>query len=170
MEVLNGSVRVRIENIGYASAITRALTGLGLQAENPGESLQAGWDAQLKEASYLAAIGAFGFICAAVLLAAWRRLFLLDRGESLEMLLWLGLRRKDIGRLFIIQALFLSAFGAAAGILASVALPPFLPEEAQGISVFALSIPGEVAATVAICCLLAGACAGFTRRVDVSTQ
>ncbi len=164
------SVRIRIENIGYASVVARALTGLGLRAENPDESLQATWDAQLKEAGSLAAIGAFGLICAAALLAAWRRLFLSEQRESLEMLLWLGFRRNDIGSMLLLQALCLSALGAAAGLLACVALPPFLPEEAQGVSVFTLSVPGTVLLAVSGICLLAGTLTGFTRRIDVLTQ
>ena len=54
------------------------------------------------------------------------------------MLLWMGLRQREIDRVFLLQAGMLALFGAAIGIAVAVALPQFLPQELMGKSIFML--------------------------------
>ena len=65
------SARVRVDNIGAANGVARAVAALGLAAEDTNAALQEKWDGQMKELGYLLAAGLFSLLCAAVLLAAW---------------------------------------------------------------------------------------------------
>lgn len=146
------AAHVRVINSGEAARVSKAITVLGITAANPNESLQAKWDAFLKEANYLAAMGAFGLLCSATLFSVWRKAFFLEQKESLDMLLWFGMSPKNLNRLFIMQMLIHSFLGGAIGLVVSFSLPSFLPADLGEASVFMLSIPpGTAVLSVAIC-------------------
>ncbi len=149
-------VYVRIKNIGYAQSVSRAISAQGLEAANSNEELQAKWDAEMKELSYLIVIGVFSLLCCAFLMTAWRKISLLEHKEAYTALRWIGMKGKEIGRLFIVQSAIISMFGIAAGILVSVSLPSFLTPEPEGISIFTLQVPFWAAVLSAAVCAAAG--------------
>jgi ABC-type lipoprotein release transport system permease subunit len=147
---------VRIMNIGYAESVSKSISTLGLSVANSNEELQAKWDTELKEMTYLIVIGVFCLLCSAVLMVAWRKISLLEQKEAYTTLRWIGMKGKEIGRLFIIQYVIISLFGIAVGILVSTSLPSFLSPELQGASIFTLPVPFGIAAISAVICIAIG--------------
>jgi ABC-type lipoprotein release transport system permease subunit len=120
---------VRIENIRRAESVSRALGVLRLTVVNADTELQAKWDTETKEMAYLIVVGSFCLVCSAVLLAAWRRILLDEQKDAYAMLHWLGMKKKDIARIFAIQSTLLSLIGVGIGTLTAIILPSFLPQE-----------------------------------------
>jgi ABC-type lipoprotein release transport system permease subunit len=147
---------VRITNIGYAKSVFQEISALGLSVANSNEELQTKWDAEMKEMTYLIVIGIFCLLCSAVLMAAWRKISLLEQKEVFIALRWIGMKGKEIGRLFVIQSLMISLFGIAVGILVSTSLPSFLSQELRGISIFMLPVPFWIATLSAAICITTG--------------
>jgi len=147
---------VRVTDIGQAASVSKALAALGLSVTNSTGELQAGWDADIKEMVYLVVTGAFGLCCASVLLAAERRISLLQQRQAWDMLRWMGLKVRSLRSLFCIQNLLLSVIGTALGILAATALPLFLSSGTVTESNFALAVPFQVAVVSAVICMGAG--------------
>jgi hypothetical protein len=161
--------KVRVENIGRASGVSRAVAALGLAPQGADEESQKRWDAEAGEAGYLLAAGIFALLCACTLQYMWKKISLLERREAWGMLLWLGMRERDIGLLFALQAAFVSLIGAAAGIAVALALPGFLPRELAGASVFMLPIPiGIVVTCMLVCYLLFALYLAVSRSVSLS--
>ncbi len=146
---------VRIKNVGCADSVTRQISALGINVNNPNE-LQPVWDMQIKEMSYLIAIGVFGLLCSIVLMAAWKKISLMEQKSAYNILRWMGMKDKEIGRIFIVQSIMISLMGIAAGILVSTSLPSFLSLEISETSIFKLQIPFEVAALIGAACIIAG--------------
>ena len=92
-------------------------------------------------------------LCSLVLLAAWRKVSLMEHKEERRMLRWIGMKEKDIGRIFIIQTLILSLIGIFIGIIASTSLPSFLSPELRDTSIFTFPIPYEIAILSAVICI-----------------
>ena len=147
---------VRVINIGAAEAVSREISKMGLSVENNNGELQSKWDSETKEMAYLIVIGVFCLLCAAVLLAAWRRISLLESIEVYQTLLCLGLLRRDIGRNFVMQSLMISLIGAASGVLLSLLLPSFLTAGETVGTIFLLPVPIGVILVSAGTCVLAG--------------
>jgi len=147
---------VRVTNIGQAASVSKALAALGLSVTNSTGELQAGWDADIKEMVYLIVTGAFGLCCASVLLAAERRISLLQQRQAWDMLRWMGLKGRSLRSLFCVQNVLLSVIGTALGILAATALPLFLSSGTVTESNFALAVPFQVAVVSAVICMAAG--------------
>ena len=145
---------VRITNIGCAKSVSGAIAALGLSVAGSVDELQAKWDAEMKEAVYLVVIGVFCLLCSAVLTAAWRRISLLEHDDVYRTLQWIGMKDKDMGKLFAMQSLMISIIGAAVGIIVCVSLPSFLLQEQT--SIFTLPIPLWIAALSAVLCIIAG--------------
>lgn len=137
---------VRIKNIGCSEGVTKEIELRGLSVSNPGAERQREWDVEMKEIAYLIAAGAFSLICAAVLMAAYRKMFGLERKGSLQMLRWIGMKEKAAGGIFIMQALMISLIGDFLGIAAGISLPSFLQPGQNEASVFTLPIPFTVIA------------------------
>lgn len=146
----------RITNIGYTESISKSIATLGLSVANSNEELQAKWDAEMKEMTYLIVIGVFCLLCSAVLMITWRKISLLEQKEVYAALRWIGMKGKEIGRLFIIQSVIISLFGIAAGILVSTSLPSFLSPELQGASIFTLPVPFGIAVLSTLICIAIG--------------
>jgi predicted lysophospholipase L1 biosynthesis ABC-type transport system permease subunit len=157
--------KVRATNIGYANSISKAITAMGFSAGNINEEQQSRWDGQTKEMIYLTISGMFSLLCSAIVISAGKRISLLEQKESWTMLRWLGMKRRDIGQMHIIQAGLISMFGAVIGMLTGVLLPSFLPQELKGTSVFMLSIPvGIIAASTVLCVFIGLLSVLFSRR------
>lgn len=145
---------VRVTNIGCADAVSKQLSALGLAVTNSTEELQAEWDAEMKEMVYLLVIAVFCLACASVMLAANRAITLEQKKEAFDMLRWMGMKGRNISRLFLLHALIVSVFGAIIGLVASLSLPSFLPPELKGTSSYMLSIPFLAAAVSFSGCIL----------------
>ncbi len=148
--------RVRVTNIGAAEAVSREIFKLRLTVTNSNTELQARWDGETKEMTYLILIALFGLLCSAVLLAAWRRMSRLENGAAYAALEWLGLQQKDIRTLFLLQSLMISVIGAAIGILVSLLLPSFLTAGETTDTIFLLPVPFLAVLIGAAVCVLAG--------------
>lgn len=144
---------VRIANIGRAESVNNALGALQLTATNADAELQARWDLWSKEMNYLFVMGAFGLLCSVVLLSAWRRISADEQENAYAMLHWLGMKKKDIARIFALQSTLLSLIGVSIGALITVTLPSFLPQELKSFSVFMLPIPIIIIVAGAALCL-----------------
>ena len=148
--------KARIKNIGCAKSVSNAITGLGLSVVNYNEELQAQWDAEMGETTYLIIIGIFCMLCSLVLMAAWRRISISEHKEAYLALLWVGIKSKDIGRLFVMQAGMICLTGVVIGVLVGMSLPSFLSQEPNGTSVFTLPVPFLAAALSSAVCIIAG--------------
>ena len=158
---------VRVKNIGSANSVSKSIIALGLMVSNSTEELQSGWDADNKEMTYLIVIGAFGLVCASVLLATWRQNTLLKQRRVWQALSYIGLKEQDLRKLFAIQTVLLSLFGIALGLIVALALPSFLSTGEMEQTNFMLSIPFiSVAVSVIIC--MAGLIPVFGMRRFIS--
>lgn len=146
---------VCVESKGRANGVSEAVAALGLTAGDTCAGLQAKWDRETERMGFLLAAGAFGLLCAAALLAARRKITLLEHGQAWGMLLWMGMEERTLCGILLLQAAMLSLFGAAMGAAAAAALPSFLPRELIGRSVFLLPVPGAAAAAGLAACLVA---------------
>lgn len=152
------AARVRIKSTGYSETVTKGIEALGLAVSNPAQEQQRKWDMETKESIYLLVSGVFSLLCAAILMAALRKLFRLEKKEALQILRWIGMKDRAISGIFITQALILSLIGIFIGIIISVSLPSFLSSNQGELSVFMLPIPFAVIVvsfilTVCICIL-----------------
>ncbi len=145
---------VRVTNIGSANAVSKQLSALGLTVTNSTEELQVEWDVEMKEMVYLIVIAAFCLTCASLMIAANRAITLEQKKEAFEMLRWMGMKDRNISRLFLLHALIVSVFGALIGLVAGLSLPSFLPPELKGTSSYTLSIPFLAAAVSFGGCIL----------------
>lgn len=144
---------VSITNRGRAESVSGALSALQLTADNADANLQATWDGEEKEMTYLIVLGAFCLLCTAVLLSAWRRISAHEQNDASAMLQWLGMKKKDVSRIFALQSTLLSLIGMSIGALAAIVLPSFLPQELKELSVFMLPIPITIVIADAVLCL-----------------
>jgi ABC-type antimicrobial peptide transport system permease subunit len=150
------SIRVRVTNIGSAESVSKGISALGLSVSNSTEDLQTGWDADIKEFTYLLVIGVFGLLCASFLLAAWRALSLCRHRHEFEALRYLGMKERDIRRLFAVQTGLLALIGIAVGILTALVLPSFLSTDEAMDTNFLLTIPFNVILGCVVVCAAAG--------------
>jgi len=148
------AIHVRVENIGRADSVSKALAALGLMVSNSTEELQAGWDADAQEMAYLIAIGGCCLVSAAALTAAGSRISLLRQAKQWEAVRWLGMRKKDLRRQFAIQSILLCCMGMAVGLIVAICLPSFLSMETRETN-FMLAIPFAAALGSALLCLIA---------------
>ena len=153
--------RVRVTNIGCAEAVTREISRLGFIVSNSNTELQAKWDGEMKEMTYLIVIGVFGLLCSGVLLAAWRRISSMQDAGAYAALMWLGLRSRDIRTLFLLQSLMITVIGAVIGILVSLLLPSFLTAGESTETIFLLPVPLAVILVSMGTCLLMGTLPAF---------
>ena len=157
-------INVRVRNIGCTESIAKAIAKLGLSVSNSTDELQAGWDADTKEMTYLLVIGVFGLVCASFLLGAWRRLSLSEQKDEWEMLRCLGMKERDIRRVFAVQAGMLAVLGIAGGMLIAMVIPSFLLSGEVGDTSFLLPIPFNVILGCVVVCATAGIVPVLGRR------
>lgn len=135
---------VRIKNIGCSKSISNTLYTMGLNVSNTHADIQAKWDIQMKEMTYLLVVGIICVLCAVVLTAAWFRVSMMERKKHFITLKWIGMKRNELIGIYIIQIFLITLIGISIGILISTSLPSFVPMELIGTSIFALAIPFEV--------------------------
>lgn len=145
---------VRIKNIGCAAAVSQALENMGYQVSNPNEDLQKKWDGEFGEMAYLITGGVFLLIFTALLTAARRKISVFQQREAFIMLRWMGMKEKEIKRLFVVEYIILSLIGIAVGIIIALSLPSFLSQDLKGMSVYMLPIPFGVAALSTAVCMI----------------
>ena len=155
---------IRIKNIGCAESVSKAMADLGLPAANDNVVLQSKWDIELKEMTYLIVIGIFSLLCSATLIAAYRKISILEHTETCKVLRWVGMKEKDIRRLFMLQALIISSLGVIIGAIVSMSLPSFLSPKIKETSVFALQIPFQMILPNIIICITAGMLATINKK------
>lgn len=161
---------VRITNIGRADAVSKQIAALGLDITNSNEQKQAEWDTETKEMVYLLVISVFFLLCSVSLLAAHKEITKQKQKKSLDMLRWLGMKEREVSRLFTLYAFIIAATGTTIGVVVGLSLPSFLPMELKGISSYTLSIPFGVAAASFGLCILAGiipACFSKARQPSI---
>ncbi len=149
------SADVRIKNAGYAADVSEQIRALGLGVINANEVVQAKWDMDLSQMTYLILIGAFGIFFSGFLAAARRKTDVLAYKSIFSALRWIGMKKNDIGKLLILQSAMTALLGVIVGIIVGVSVPSFLAPEIQETSVFALQIPFGAAAISAAICLAA---------------
>ncbi len=108
--------RVRVTNAGAAESVSKAITGQGYGVENRDSERQEKWDAQTREAVYLAILSAAGFLCVGMTrLTGNARNRKADRQRD-DVLRWAGLNEAAIRGIGIVRGIFLALIGAAIGI------------------------------------------------------
>ena len=146
---------VRIENIGYAEHVSRAIAKLGLSVSSLNKDVQIKWDMELKEMTYLILIGAVCLISSSAIMIGRIKISRFEQEEALAALRWIGMEEKEIARIFTTQAILIVLSGIAVEMIVSVLVPPFISPEMQGRTVFSLRIPFSVLASCAAICLMA---------------
>ncbi len=147
---------VSITNIGCADAVSRQIAALGLDVTNSNEKKLAEWDVEMKEMAYLIILAVFLLICSAVLMIAWRKISLLKYRQAWCMLRWMGLRERDLRRLFSIQNAVVTGLAAALGIIVAACFPSFLSTDGAVKSSFSLAVPFEAMVVCSVICVSFG--------------
>lgn len=112
-------VKVVVETKEDVSAVRKQIESLGFITASPVDTLE-----QINQVFtilnfLLAGFGGIGMVIAVLGMFNTLTISLLERTKEIGLLISLGARRKDVRRLFIIEALALSLLGAVFGILVS---------------------------------------------------
>ena len=145
---------VRVKNIGSANSVSRQTEALGLSVMDSNEELQAEWDSQLKEMTYLIISGIFCFICSMFLMASVTNGRIVEQKNELSMLHWMGMHLSTLGRMFYWQMAVISMIGTVLGIVISYSIPSFVQLEQSGSSNFAMTIPPMVSISIGLFCVV----------------
>ena len=145
------SVLVRVKDVGSSVRVSKDIMARGLMVMNVNNELQQIWDADLREMGYLITVGIFALLCAVMLTAALRRTSLSEQKQDFETLCWMGMQRRDIRRLFALQALVFALIGTFLGIIVALSLPSFLEQGAT--SSFTMPIPALVVMASGVFCI-----------------
>lgn len=136
-----GGARVRVKDIGAAEAVSAAIADMGYSVTDRDSARQERWDAQTREAVYLAILGGAGFLCACLLRrtgAAWDRE---ERRRRDDVLRWAGMSEAAIRAIALIQSAYLALAGAALGAAAHYLIAALVALGKAEASNFALSLP-----------------------------
>ena len=109
--------RVRVTNIGTAESVSKTITGLGYEVEERDSARQEKWDAQTREAVYLAILAAAGFICVGSLQLAGSAADKENDQHRVEALRWAGMSSFSIKTLHRISRLYQCLLGIGIGIV-----------------------------------------------------
>ena len=132
--------RVRITNIGAAEDVSKAITDLGYQVENRDSARQEKWDAQTREAVYLAILGAAGLLCAGMTRRTGAALCREETRCRDDVLRWAGMSNAAIRGIAVLRCIYLSLLGAGIGIAAHYLIAA-LVGLGDTASVYALALP-----------------------------
>jgi len=146
--------RARIKNIGVLDNVSKALEDLGFIVTNDNTKLESKWDSEVKEMTYLIVIGVFSLLCSVVLMVAWRKIAVMEQREAWKMLLWMGMKEKDIHKVFVIQSLIITLSGIIIGIIVSLSVPSFMSTDIKEESVYKLLIPLLVSVSASAICIV----------------
>ena len=147
--------RVRIKNVGYLELVSRDITKLKLSVSDSNKDVQTKWDMELKEMTYLILIGVACLMSASAIMIGRIKISQLEQDEALAALRWIGMREKEIARIFTIQAILIALSGIAVGSIVSLLVPLFISPEMRSTTIFALGIPFHVLASCAAICMTA---------------
>lgn len=123
-------VRVLAESRGYVNGLRQQIESMGLQTSSPLDTID-----QINQVFryfnfLLVGLGAIGMLVAILGMLNTLTVALLERTKEIGLMVALGGRNKDMRRLFVYEALLLSAIGAAVGIavasLAGLAVNTFM--------------------------------------------
>jgi len=146
--------KVRIKNIGVSDDVSKELEDRGFIVTNDNTKLESKWDSEVKEMTYLIVIGVFSLLCSAVLMMAWRKISVMEQREAWKMLFWMGMKEKDIHKVFVLQSLIVSSIGIFVGIIVSLSVPSFMPTDSIEKSVYTLIIPLLVSVSTSLICIV----------------
>ena len=144
---------VRVIDMGAAADVTRRIRSLGYIVEDTDPQSQVKWDGQEKERTYLLWMGILSLVCGALLMASIQRVMISQQRDEIDMLRWMGMPQRAIGRIFYWQAGATGIAGSALGILISYLIPAFIPAEQKAMSNFALPLPPLAALSVGVLCI-----------------
>jgi len=89
-----------------------------------------------------------------VLMVAWRKIAVMEQREAWKMLLWMGMKEKDIHKVFVIQSLIITLSGIIIGIIVSLSVPSFMSTDIKEESVYKLLIPLLVSVSASAICIV----------------
>ncbi len=161
--------KVRIDNIGYSEHVSRAIAKLGLSVSGSNKDVQMKWDMELKEMTYLILIGAVCLISSSAIMIGRIRISQFERDEALAALRWIGMKEKEMARIFTTQAILIVLSGIAVGTIVSIFVPLFISPEVQGTTIFSLRIPFHVLASSAVICFMASTVPIYIWKMKMKT-
>ena len=132
--------QVRVTNIGAAEAVSKAISDLGFEVSNRDSARQEKWDAETREAAYLAVFAAAGFLCAAMVRMAGTARHREEKRRQTDALRWAGMSRAAIQGIDILRDVYLVLLGATLGLGAHYLIAS-LVALGDPSSIFALTIP-----------------------------
>lgn len=149
--------RVRVTNIGAAEAVSKAITDMGYQVANRDSARQEKWDAQTREAVYLAVLAAAGFLCAGLLRLTGTARCREDARRRDDALRWAGMSDAAIRGISVLRGTYLALLGAALGITAHYLVAALVGLDAGTASSFALTLPAPWLSLLLCFCIMTGA-------------
>lgn len=147
--------RVRVTDIGAAEAVSKAVTDLGYEVANRDSGRQEKWDAQTREAVYLAILAAAGLLCAGMIRMTGSALHREEERRRSDALLWAGVSETAIRGIGILRGVYLALAGAALG-MAVHYLAAALAALGDTSSNFALTLPAPRLLLPICACILTG--------------
>ena len=132
--------RVRITNIGAAEGVSKAIAALGYEVADRDSARQEKWDAQTREAVYLAILGAAGLLCAGMTRRTGAALCREETRCRDDVLRWAGMGNAAIRGIAVLRGIYLSLLGAGIGIAAHYLIAA-LVALGDATSSFALVLP-----------------------------
>ena len=136
-----GGARVRVTDIGAAEAVSAAIADMGYSVTDRDSARQERWDAQTREAVYLAILGSAGFLCACLLRRTGAARDREERRRRDDVLRWAGMGEAAIRAVALIRSAYLALAGAALGAAAHYLIAALVALEKAAASNFALSLP-----------------------------
>ena len=148
------SAKVRVKNIGFAAEVSKELKKQGLSVLNTDEDSELKWDMDFKDLNYLVLLGISCLVIALVFSYSQKKVLWFGKKEELSALQWIGLKQKDLRRIFRIQSMAIALLGITIGIVVSVFIPSFIPPEAQKTTIFFLQIPFYMIVICTVVCMV----------------
>ena len=132
--------RVRVTNIGAAEAVSKAITDQGYEVANRDSARQEKWDAQTREAIYLAVLVTAGFLCAVLIWRTGAALHQEEKRRQTDALRWVGMSESAIRGIGVLRSIYLAFIGAVLGIAVHY-LVAALAALGDTTTIFALKLP-----------------------------
>ena len=131
---------IRVTDVGAAEAVSQAITDLGYTVAGQDSARQERWDAQTREAVYLAVLAAAGLLCAGMARLTGAALCRETMARRAGVLRWAGVSEAAICSVGLMRSILLALAGAILGAAAHylIAALAALGGAASG---FALTLP-----------------------------
>ena len=144
--------RVRVTNIGAAEAVSQAIADLGYQVDNRDSARQEKWDAQTREAVYLAVLAAAGFLCAGLLRLTGTGLRREEARRRDDALRWVGMSDAAIRSIAVLRGIYLALLGGALGIAAHYLIAALAALDAGTTSSLMMTLPPPLLILIVLLC------------------